>query len=44
MEPIAITVRKDGEWILIHRCNGCGAELTRSVKRARQRKRELRGQ
>ena len=24
MEPIAITVRKDGEWILIHRCQGCG--------------------
>jgi RNHCP domain len=24
MEPIAITVRKDGEWILIHRCHGCG--------------------
>jgi hypothetical protein len=24
MEPIAISVRKDGEWLLIHRCNGCG--------------------
>ena len=24
MEPIAITVRRDGEWLLIHRCNGCG--------------------
>jgi hypothetical protein len=24
MEPIAITVRRDGEWVLIHRCNGCG--------------------
>jgi hypothetical protein len=24
MEPIAITVRKDGEWVLIHRCTGCG--------------------
>ena len=24
MEPIAITVRKDGEWVLIHRCNRCG--------------------
>ena len=23
MEPIAITVRGDGEWILVHRCNGC---------------------
>jgi hypothetical protein len=24
MEPIAIAVRKDGEWVLVHRCNGCG--------------------
>ena len=24
MEPIAITVRNDGEWVLIHRCRGCG--------------------
>lgn len=24
MEPIAITVRWDGEWILVHRCAGCG--------------------
>ena len=24
MEPIAIAVRKDGEWRLIHRCHGCG--------------------
>ncbi|MGH2540740.1 MAG: RNHCP domain-containing protein [Actinomycetota bacterium] len=23
MEPIAITVRGDGEWILVHRCSGC---------------------
>ena len=23
MEPIAITVRGDGEWVLIHRCTGC---------------------
>jgi hypothetical protein len=23
-QPIAITVRGDGEWILIHRCAGCG--------------------
>jgi hypothetical protein len=23
MEPIAITVRSDGEWVLIHRCLGC---------------------
>ena len=24
MEPIAMTVRGDGEWVLIHRCGGCG--------------------
>ncbi len=24
MEPIAIEVRKEGEWALIHRCTGCG--------------------
>lgn len=24
MEPIAITVRGDGEWVIIHRCAGCG--------------------
>jgi hypothetical protein len=24
MEPLAITVRGDGEWVLIHRCRGCG--------------------
>jgi hypothetical protein len=24
MEPIAMTVRGDGEWVLIHRCSGCG--------------------
>ena len=23
MEPIAITVRGSGEWILVHRCGGC---------------------
>jgi hypothetical protein len=23
MEPIAITVRGDGEWVLVHRCRGC---------------------
>ena len=25
MEPIAITTRPDGEWLLVHRCRGCGA-------------------
>jgi RNHCP domain len=24
MEPIAISVRGKGEWVLIHRCMGCG--------------------
>lgn len=23
MEPIAITVRGEGEWVLVHRCGGC---------------------
>jgi RNHCP domain len=23
MEPIAITVRGSGEWVLVHRCRGC---------------------
>jgi hypothetical protein len=25
MEPIAISVRHGKEWVIIHRCNGCGA-------------------
>jgi hypothetical protein len=24
MEPIAISVRKDKEWVIIHRCRECG--------------------
>jgi hypothetical protein len=32
MEPIAITVRGDGEWVLIHRCAGCDTlHLNRSA-------------
>ena len=23
MEPIAIAVRGDGEWVIVHRCTGC---------------------
>jgi hypothetical protein len=23
MEPLAITVRGDGEWVVVHRCTGC---------------------
>jgi ribosome biogenesis GTPase len=25
MEPIAVWVRKGGEWAIIHRCRDCGA-------------------
>ena len=31
MEPIAIEVRKDGEWALIHRCTGCSVIKTNRV-------------
>lgn len=32
MEPIAICVRGDGEWVLVHRCTGCGTvHLNRSA-------------
>ncbi len=24
MEPLAVSVREDGEWALVHRCAGCG--------------------
>ena len=24
MEPIAVSVRGAGEWVLVHRCTGCG--------------------
>jgi hypothetical protein len=24
MEPVAVMVRNGGEWVLIHRCTGCG--------------------
>ncbi len=24
MEPLAISVRGDGEWVIVHRCTGCG--------------------
>jgi len=23
MEPVAVCVREDGEWALVHRCTGC---------------------
>lgn len=25
MEPVAIWVRKNGEWAIVHRCRDCGA-------------------
>jgi hypothetical protein len=25
MEPIAVSVRGSGEWVLVHRCTGCGS-------------------
>jgi len=25
MEPLAVAVRRDGEWVLVHRCTGCDA-------------------
>jgi hypothetical protein len=32
MEPIAITVRGGGEWVLVHRCQGCDdVHLNRSA-------------
>jgi RNHCP domain len=32
MEPIAISVRGDGEWVVVHRCTGCDTlHLTRSA-------------
>ncbi|MBL9030780.1 MAG: RNHCP domain-containing protein [Phycisphaerae bacterium] len=31
MEPIAITVRGDGEWAIVHRCNGCRTLRTNRI-------------
>ncbi|MBX3361401.1 MAG: RNHCP domain-containing protein [Phycisphaeraceae bacterium] len=31
MEPIAIEVRKDGEWSIVHRCAGCGTLRTNRI-------------
>ena len=25
MEPVAVSVRDDGEWAVVHRCRGCAA-------------------
>ena len=31
MEPIAVWVRKGGEWAIIHRCRRCGALASNRV-------------
>lgn len=31
MEPVAVEVRRDGEWAIIHRCTGCGMLRTNRV-------------
>lgn len=31
MEPIAIEVRRDGEWAVVHRCTACNAIKTNRI-------------
>ncbi len=31
MEPISIAARGDGEWVVIHKCGGCGQLRTNRV-------------
>ena len=31
MEPIAVSVRPDGEWMLVHRCKACGVMRTNRI-------------
>jgi len=31
MEPIAVWVRPDGEWAIVHRCRQCGATRTNRI-------------
>jgi ribosome biogenesis GTPase len=31
MEAVAVEVRKDGEWALVHRCHECGALHTNRI-------------
>lgn len=31
MEPIAIEVRQDGEWAIVHRCRGCDTLRTNRI-------------
>jgi hypothetical protein len=31
MEPIAVWVRRDGEWAIVHRCQRCGVIRTNRI-------------
>lgn len=31
MEPVAIEVRREGEWSIVHRCTGCGTLRTNRI-------------
>lgn len=31
MEPVAVEVRRDGEWALVHRCHECGVLHTNRI-------------
>ena len=31
MQPVAIEVRRDGEWAIVHRCVGCGVLRTNRI-------------
>ena len=31
LEPVAIEVRRDGEWALVHHCTGCGTLRTNRI-------------
>ncbi|MCC6909637.1 MAG: RNHCP domain-containing protein [Phycisphaerales bacterium] len=31
MEPIALEVRRDGEWAIVHRCTGCNTLRTNRI-------------
>jgi hypothetical protein len=31
MDPIAVSVRRDGEWTLVHRCRRCGKLVTNRI-------------
>ncbi len=31
MQPVAIEVRRDGEWAIVHRCTGCGLLRTNRI-------------